>query len=186
RIRGTTSINNSQPLYVVDGMPVDNGGINYLDPNDIKSIQVLKDAASAAIYGTRAASGVILVTTKHGTPGDLQIHYSGYFGIQEPAKKLDLLNATQYATLRNESSIAAGNGVIFPDPQSLGEGTDWQSTIFNNSAAELSQNLSFSGGSENMTYFASLGYYDQQGIITPAISHLRKYSFRLNTTFHPT
>src|SRR5699024_555654 len=99
------------------------------DPNDIKSIQVLKDAASAAIYGTRAASGVILVTTKHGTAGNLQIHYSGYYGIQQPAQKLDLLNATQYATLRNESSIAAGNGILFQNPQSLGDGTDWQSTI---------------------------------------------------------
>jgi TonB-linked SusC/RagA family outer membrane protein len=186
RIRGTTSINNSDPLYVVDGMPVDNGGINYLDPNDIKSIQVLKDAASAAIYGTRAASGVVLVTTKHGRPGNVQIHYNGSYGIQQPAKKLDLLNATQYATLRNESSVAAGKGMIFSNPQSLGEGTDWQSTIFNNSAAEVKQNLNFSGGSDNMTYFASLGYYDQQGIVASPISHLKKYSFRLNTTFHPT
>jgi TonB-linked SusC/RagA family outer membrane protein len=185
RIRGTTSINNSQPLYVVDGMPVDNGGINYLDPNDIQSVQVLKDAASAAIYGTRAASGVILITTKHGTAGNLQIHYSGYVGIQQPAKKLNLLNATQYATLRNEASVAAGNGILFPDPQSLGQGTDWQRTIFNNSAKETNHNLSFSGGNKKMTYYASLGYFDQQGIVATPISHDRKYTVRLNTTFHP-
>jgi TonB-linked SusC/RagA family outer membrane protein len=185
RIRGTTSINNSQPLYVVDGMPVDNGGINYLNPNDIKSIQVLKDAASAAIYGTRGASGVILVTTKHGNQGNLQIHYNGYVGFQQPAKKLNLLNATQYATLINEASVEAGNGRVFANPQSLGQGTDWQDLIFNNQARETNQYLSFSGGNDHMTYLASLGYYDQQGIVSTPISHVRKYMIRLNTTFHP-
>ncbi|MDZ7682759.1 MAG: SusC/RagA family TonB-linked outer membrane protein [Fodinibius sp.] len=182
RIRGTTSINNSQPLYIVDGVPVDNGGIGYLNPSDIESIQVLKDAASAAIYGTRAASGVVLVTTKDGSQGDFEVNYSSYFGIQEPEQKLDLLNAREYATLRNESSVAAGNGIIFPNPQSYGEGTDWQETIFNNSAAVLNQNLSFSGGNENSSYFASVGYYDQEGIVATPISHNRKYSFRINST----
>jgi len=186
RVRGTTSINNSNPLYIVDGVPIDNGGISYLNPDDIESIQVLKDAASAAIYGTRAANGVVLVTTKSGSEGQIQVHYSTYGGIQEPAKKLDLLNATQYATLRNESSVAAGNGMIFPDPQKFGEGTDWQSKIFNNQAGILSQNLSFSGGSDKATYFASLGYYDQEGIVASPISHDKKMTFRLNTTLHAT
>lgn len=182
RIRGTTSINNSTPLYIVDGVPVDQGGMYYLNPSDIQSIQVLKDAASAAIYGTRAASGVVLITTKKGTAGKMQIHYSSYMGLQQPAKKLDLLNATQYATLRNESSIAAGNGIIFPNPQSLGKGTDWQNTIFNNHAAIVNQDLSFSGGSSKATYFASFGYFDQQGIVATPISHDKKFTVRLNTT----
>lgn len=186
RIRGTTSINNSEPLYIVDGVPVDNGGIGYLNPSDIKSIQVLKDAASAAIYGTRAASGVVLVTTKQGTQDDFQVSYSSYYGIQRPEQKLDLLNATQYAVLRNESSVAAGNGIVFANPQQYGEGTDWQETIFNNSAAVLSQNLSFSGGNERSNYFASLGYYDQQGIVATPISHNRKLSFRINSTIDVT
>ncbi|HKK45699.1 MAG TPA: TonB-dependent receptor [Balneolaceae bacterium] len=186
RVRGTTSINNSNPLYIVDGVPIDNGGISYLNPEDIESIQVLKDAASAAIYGTRAANGVVLVTTKSGSEGHIQVHYSTYGGIQEPAKKLDLLNATQYATLRNESSVAAGNGIIFNNPQQLGKGTDWQSKIFDNRAAILSQNLSFSGGSDKSTYFASLGYYDQEGIVASPISHDKKLTFRLNSTLQAT
>lgn len=186
RVRGTTSINNSNPLYIVDGVPIDNGGISYLNPDDIESIQVLKDAASAAIYGTRAANGVVLVTTKDGSQGNMQVHYSTYGGIQAPAKKLDLLNATQYATLRNESSVAAGNGIIFQNPQSYGKGTDWQEKVFDDQAAILSQNLSFSGGSDKATYYASLGYFDQEGIVASPISHDKKLSFRLNTTLHAT
>ncbi|MGH2645526.1 MAG: TonB-dependent receptor plug domain-containing protein, partial [Chitinophagaceae bacterium] len=145
RIRGTTSINNSDPLYIVDGVPVDVGGIGYLNPADIESIQILKDAASAAIYGTRAASGVVLITTKHGQKGAMQVNYSGYFGIQQPAKKLHLLDAQEYATLRNESSVAAGGPILFPDPRSLGKGTDWQDLIFNNSAKIQNHDLSISG-----------------------------------------
>src|SRR5512143_282406 len=103
RIRGITSINNSNPLYIVDGVPIDIGGIDYLNQYDIESIEVLKDAASAAIYGTRAAGGVILVTTKKGRAGTLRINYNGYYGVQSPEKKLDLLNAEQYATLMNEA-----------------------------------------------------------------------------------
>ena len=106
RIRGTTSINNSEPLYVVDGIPV-GGGIDYLNQADIESIEVLKDAASAAIYGARAAAGVILVTTKQGKEGKTAITYNAYWGQQAPSRKLALLNARQYATLMNESSVAA-------------------------------------------------------------------------------
>ncbi|HKI44575.1 MAG TPA: TonB-dependent receptor [Balneolales bacterium] len=184
RIRGTTSINNSDPLYIVDGVPVDVGGIGYLNPEDIASIEVLKDAASAAIYGTRAANGVVLVTTKSGSAGQMQIHYSTYLGIQQPAKKLSLLDATQYATLRNESSVAAGNGIIFANPQSLGKGTNWQKEIFNNHAAVMNQDLSISGGNSKATYYASLGYYDQQGIVASPISHDKRLTIRLNTTFN--
>ncbi len=182
RIRGTTSINNSDPLYIVDGVPVDVGGIDYLNQSDIKSIQVLKDAASAAIYGTRAASGVILITTKKGQAGKMRVHYSGYYGFQEPSHKLSLLNATEYATLRNESSLAAGNGIIFSDPKSLGKGTDWQSVLFNNSAKIQDHELSISGGSEKSTYYASFGYFDQEGIVATPISHYKRFSARLNAT----
>ncbi|HKJ46869.1 MAG TPA: TonB-dependent receptor [Balneolales bacterium] len=184
RIRGTTSINNSTPLYIIDGVPVDQGGINYLNPDDIESIQVLKDAASAAIYGTRAASGVVLITTKKGSAGQMQVRYNSYVGFQQPAKKLNLLDATQYATLRNEASVAAGNGVIFPNPQALGKGTDWQDAIFNNSAMILNQNLSLSGGSNKATYYASFGYFDQEGIVASPISHNKRFSIRLNTTLN--
>jgi TonB-linked SusC/RagA family outer membrane protein len=181
RVRGTTSINNSDPLYVVDGVPIDIGGIDYLNQSDIESIEVLKDAASAAIYGTKAASGVILITTKKGRSGKMRVAYNGYYGTQAPARKLSLLNATEYATLRNESSVAAGKGIIFPNPQALGEGTDWQHYIFNNSAKIQNHELSISGGSDKSTYYGSFGYYDQEGIVATDISHYTRFTIRFNS-----
>lgn len=182
RVRGVTTLNNNDPLWVVDGVVVDNGGIGYLNQSDIKSIEVLKDAASQAIYGARAAAGVILVTTKQGKKGDIRINYNGFYGTSSPARKLDLLNATEYATLRNESSIAAGNGVRFPDPQSLGEGTDWQETIFNNDARRQNHELSVSGGNDVSTFFMSFGYLGQEGIVASDISNYERYNIRLNST----
>ena len=189
RIRGTTTINNSNPLYVVDGVPIDNGGIDYLNSDDIESIEVLKDAASAAIYGTRAASGVIIVTTKKGKSasgqpgkGGMQISFNGYIGTQSPAKKLELLNATDYATLRNEASVNGGGPVIFENPSQYGTGTDWQSTIFNNSASVQNYELSLSGGNDRATYYTSMGYYTQEGVVATDISNYKRLNLRFNTT----
>ncbi|HTJ52514.1 MAG TPA: SusC/RagA family TonB-linked outer membrane protein, partial [Cyclobacteriaceae bacterium] len=182
RIRGTTSLNFSDPLYVVDGVPIDVGGIDYLNQNDIESIEVLKDAASAAIYGTRAANGVILITTKKGKAGSLQVNYSGYYGTQAPARKIQLLNATQYATLRNEASVADGKGIVFENPSSLGKGTDWQKLIFNNNAKIQNHDLSISGGSEKSTYYASFGYLNQEGIVATDISKYERLNVRFNSS----
>jgi TonB-linked SusC/RagA family outer membrane protein len=182
RVRGTTSINNSDPLYVVDGIPIDIGGIDYLNPNDIESIEVLKDAASAAIYGARAASGVILVTTKKGKAGKPMISYNGYYGTQAPAHKLDLLNATEYATLQNESLLAAGSPIKFANPAALGVGTDWQALIFNNSAKIQDHEISISGGNDHSTYYTSVGLFDQQGIVAPQISEYKRFNLRMNAT----
>ena len=181
RVRGTTSINaGSDPLYVIDGVPLDGGGLDYLNPGDIESIEVLKDAASQAIYGARAATGVILVTTKKGKSGQMRVSYEGYAGTQAPARKLHLLNATQYATLRNESSLAGNNGVVFANPASLGQGTDWQSQIFDNHASENSSQLSFSGGTDKSTFYTSLGYFDQNGIVADPISWYKRITARFN------
>jgi TonB-linked SusC/RagA family outer membrane protein len=189
KIRGTTTINNSNPLYVIDGLPIDVGGIDYLNSEDIESIEVLKDAASAAIYGTRAASGVILVTTKKGKSGSLKVgsgsmsvNFNAYFGTQAPAKKLDLLNATDYAKLRNEAAENAGLPAVFNDPSSFGEGTDWQKTIFNNSAKIQNYDLSISGGNDKSTYYASVGYFSQEGVIATDISNYKKLNLRFNAT----
>jgi TonB-dependent starch-binding outer membrane protein SusC len=179
-IRGITSINNSTPLYIVDGVPVDVGGIDFLNQSDIASIEVLKDAASAAIYGTRAAAGVILITTKKGKAGAMQVNYTGSLGTQAPSRKLSLLDAAQYAMLRNESSLAAGNGVIFSDPQALGKGTDWQSQIFNDHAGIQNHELSFSGGNDRSVYYTSFGYFDQQGTVTTPISYYKRYTIKMN------
>ncbi len=181
RVRGTTTINNSDPLYVIDGVPVDVGGIDFLNVSDIESIEVLKDAASAAIYGARAASGVILITTKRGQAGEMRVNYNSFFGTQAPARKLDLLNATEYAELRNESRRNAGMSILFPDPAALGEGTDWQSVIFNNNAAIQNHELSISGGNERSTFFTSFGYIDQEGIVATDISRYTRLNLRFNS-----
>lgn len=112
RIRGIGTINESDPLYIVDGMPIE-GGIDYLNPSDIESIEVLKDAASGAIYGTRAANGVILVTTKGGEKGKVRVNYNFSYGFQNPWKHRDVLNATEYAIMMNEGLINAGQAPIY-------------------------------------------------------------------------
>ncbi len=186
RIRGTTTIGDSNPLYVVDGVPVE-GGIDYLNQNDIESIEVLKDAASAAIYGARAANGVIIVTTKQGRAGTMEVNYSGYYGAQNPWRKLTLLNASEYATLMNEASVAGGEGILYPNPQSLGKGTDWQKAIFNENAPIQNHELSFSSGNDRSTYYASFGYFDQEGIVgNRDDSRYQRFSVRLNANHNVT
>lgn len=182
RVRGITTFNNNNPLWVVDGVVVDAGGIGYLNQSDIESIEVLKDAASSAIYGTRAAGGVILVTTKKGRAGKAIVSYNGFYGVSAPAKMLNLLNATQYAVLRNESSVAAGKNIVFPDVSSLGLGTDWQKAIFNNSARRYLHEISLSGGNDRSTFYLSGGIQDQEGIVATDISNYNKINIRLNST----
>ncbi|UEG51630.1 TonB-dependent receptor [Mucilaginibacter daejeonensis] len=186
RLRGFTSFGNgkNEPLWVIDGVVIDNGGIGYLNQDDIESIEVLKDAASAAIYGTRAAAGVILVTTKKGKAGTLNINYSGYYGTQSPAKKLDLLNATQYATLRNQALIAAGKAPAFANPNSLGVGTNWQDLIFSSAPKQIHE-FSVSGGSEKATFFTSFSYNDIRGIVAKDISKWNRANIRINSTYRP-
>ncbi|MFI5186011.1 MAG: SusC/RagA family TonB-linked outer membrane protein [Chitinophagales bacterium] len=182
RIRGITSINNSNPLYIVDGVPIDIGGIDYLNQYDIESIEVLKDAASAAIYGTRAAGGVILITTKKGRSGALHVGYNGYYGVQSPERKLNLLNAEQYATLRNEASLNAGGDIIFADPASLGKGTNWQDLLFNNSAQIQDHEVNISGGNDRSTFYSSFGFFNQEGIVSSSISNYKRLTIRLNSS----
>ena len=183
RVRGSGSFGGdagkSDPLYVVDGVII-NGGIDYLSANDIESIEVLKDA-SAAIYGTRGANGVVLVTTKAGTEG-IQLNYSTYYGLQRPARKLALANATEYAILSNETSVAAGGPILFDDPQSLGEGTDWQDAVFRNDAPILNHELSLAMGSKKSKYFASIGYFSHDGIVSQDKSKYQRITARLNST----
>jgi TonB-linked SusC/RagA family outer membrane protein len=182
-IRGVTTFGGgNNPLWVVDGIVVDAGGIGYLNQSDIESIEVLKDATSAAIYGTRAATGVIMVTTKKGKAGQLSVSYNGFYGISSTAKMLNLLNATQYATLLNERSVAGGGSVLFNNVGSYGLGTDWQKAIFNNEARRYSHEISLSGGNEKSTFYLSFGTQDQQGIVATEISNFAKQNIRLNST----
>lgn len=180
RIRGTTTINNSDPLYVVDGVSI-YGGIEYLNQGDIESIEVLKDAASASIYGARAANGVILVTTKKGREGVREVQYNGYMGVQSPWRKLNLLNATEYGILMNESAAAANMAPIFADPRALGEGTDWQAAVFNYNAPMMNHEFSLNMGNARSSYFASFALNDQMGIVSEAQSRFQRFNARFNT-----
>lgn len=186
RVRGITTLGNNEPLWVVDGVVVDAGGIGFLNQSDIASVEVLKDAASQAIYGARAATGVILITTKKGKSGKLSVNYNGYTGVSSAARTLDLLNGTQYATLLNEKSVNGGGNILFSNPEFFGEGTDWQSVIFNNSAWRISHELSLSGGNDVSKYYASFGYNDQEGIVLSDISNYTRKNIRLNSTHNVT
>ncbi|WP_374462200.1 SusC/RagA family TonB-linked outer membrane protein [Chryseobacterium taeanense] len=180
RVRGVTSYSsNNDPLWVVDGIVVD--GIGWLSQSDIESIEVLKDGASSAIYGVSAARGVILVTTKKGKKGKLSLSYNGFFGVSNAARKLDLLNATEYATVINEGFANDGQAVRFQNPASFGKGTDWQDEIFGTGARQ-NHEISVQGGNEKSTYFASFGYYDQTGIVMSDISYYKRLTGRLNST----
>src|SRR5690606_15854009 len=114
--------------------------------------------------------------------GKLTVNYNGYTGISAPAKKLDLLNARQYATLINEANVNGGGSNIFPQPQSLGVGTDWQDVIFNNNAQRTGQEISLSGGNDVSTFYASFGFLEQEGIVLSDISKYKRNSIRLNST----
>lgn len=181
RVRGITSFGagSNDPLWVVDGIVVDN--IEWLNQADIEGMEILKDGASAAIYGVSAAKGVILITTKKGAKGRLNLNYNGFFGVGTAARKLDLLNASQYANIMNEASVNDGGSAIFANPGSLGAGTDWQDVIFN-SAQRQSHEFSISGGSDKSTFFTSFGYYDQEGIVMRDISNYKRINARFNST----
>lgn len=184
RIRGIGTINDSNPLYIVDGMPIE-GGIDYLNPSDIQSIEVLKDVASGAIYGTRAANGVILVTTKGGEKGKMRVNYNFSYGWQNPWKHRDVLNATEYAVMMNEGLVNAGQAPIYNDPYSYGKGTDWQDEVFNDNAGVTSHEVNLSGASDRVNYYLSLGYFHQDGIVggNYGRSNYRRLTMRSNTTY---
>lgn len=188
RVRGVTSFNSNDPLWVIDGIIVDNSGMNFLNQADIESIEVLKDAASQAIYGARAAAGVILVTTKKGKSGKLSVNYNAFTGFSSPARKLDLLNAQQYATLQNEAYANGFNGnpsdfqLPFANANSYGKGTDWQDIIFSKGAKRTQHEFSLSGGNDKSTFYMSVGLTDQDGIVMPQISNYMRKNIRINST----
>ena len=161
-------------IYIIDGMPTDQNGMESINPYDIESIEVLKDAASGAIYGARAANGVILVTTKKGKLGKASINYNFSYGWQSAWKKRDVTGATDYAILQNERSVQTGSAPLYADPYNLidangdpikGFGTNWQDLLFNDNAPIQQHDLSISGASEKVNYYLSLGYFTQEGIV---------------------
>ncbi len=189
RVRGVGSVSlNPNPLYVIDGVPA--GGLNNIDPKDIESLEVLKDASAAAIYGSRAANGVILITTKKGTPGKMQIELNSYVGTQSAWRTLDLLNSDQYIQYGTALVTASGQAVpgrfsnlntpIYDGAtQTFAQtDTDWQDVMFRNAPITDNQ-LSISGGNATSRFYTSVGYFDQQGILPN--TEYKRYSFRINS-----
>lgn len=183
RVRGAGSINSSNAvLVVVDGLPgVDPASISQ---DDIASIQVLKDASAAAIYGSRAANGVVLITTKRGVSGQMNITYDGYVGMQQLAKKMRVLTAPEYMQVLNEMSAAQGQPEPFSQryKDSIGQGTDWQDEIFQTAIAQSHQ-VSFNGGAKNNKYYVGLNYLNQEGILKN--TDYERYNARVNYELAP-
>jgi TonB-linked SusC/RagA family outer membrane protein len=178
RIRGLSTFGDNDPLILVDGIVYDSEGLNALNPSDIKSINVLKDA-TAGIYGVRAANGVIIVETKKGSLNSKpQIEYNAFYGVQQTSRKLDLLNATEYAVIKNEMFGLSGQPMPFNNTN-LGEGTSWQDSVFQ-SAPMQSHNLSINGGTLNTRYSIGMGYLSQDGIVGGPKANFSRYNARLN------
>ena len=184
-IRGTNSLNGNEPLYVIDGIAVEgqtNGNtsaLSSINPSDIVSLEVLKDASATAIYGSRASNGVVLITTKRGSVGKTKISYEGYYASQRIPKFLDSMNLREYAKLYNERADILGWGKReeFADPSVLGDGTNWQKEIFQN-AGMHSHQLSVSGGNDATQFLISGGYIDQDGIAVG--SAFERFTARIN------
>lgn len=170
RVRGTGSNGKSDPLYIVDGMKT--SSINDLNPNDISSMEILKDAASAAIYGTEGANGVVLITTKSGQKGEAKVNYDFAYGIQNLATNMELMNAAEYKQFMKEAGLTVNS--------SEGYDTDWLSEI-SESAPMQRHNLSVSGGGEKTTYMVAGSYLKQDGAIGGSNAAYERYTFRVNT-----
>lgn len=196
RVRGTSSLQGgNEPLYVIDGFPVYSGGgfgntggrarmsgLSTINPSDIESIEILKDASATAIYGARAANGVVLITTKSGKQGRDQISFEANYGVQSLVKKIDVMNALQYAELVNEAYTNDGLEPIYDENEMAAirqnpKGTDWQDEVFR-SAPTQNYQLTFSGGDDKMIYSISANYFNQEGIIRN--SDFQRYSGRIN------
>lgn len=178
RIRGLSTFGDNDPLILVDGVVYDSEGLNSLNPNDIESVNVLKDA-TAGIYGVRAANGVILIETKKGRANSTpSIEFSSYFGVQQAAKKLSLLNANEYAVLKNEMFANGGDALPFNNVN-LGEGTDWQDAVFQNANIQ-NYNVTISGGSEKTTYSIGGSYFSQDGIVGGDKANFTRMNARVN------
>ena len=195
RVRGIGTINNSNPLYIIDGMPTDQYGMESVNPNDIESIEVLKDAASGAIYGARAANGVILVTTKKGRMGKASVNYDFSYGWQSAWRKRDVTGASDYAILQNERRMQNGLSPLYQDPYNLvdangdkivGFGTNWQDLLFNDNAPIMQHDVSVSGATEKVNYYLSLGYFTQDGIVggNYGQSNYDRLTIRANNMFN--
>ena len=164
-IRGIPSLGGNDPTVIVDGIQQTTDDLNSINPADIESINVLKDAATAAIYGVKGGNGVIVITTKSGRKNQKpDFNFSSTYGVQQVINTIPVLNATEYAGMLNEGSVASGGNLIFSDLSKVGVGTDWQKQVFKDAPIQT-YNISAKGGSDKMSYFLGGGYLVQGGII---------------------
>lgn len=184
-IRGINSLNGNEPLYVIDGVAIsgqtgnNTSVLSSINPSDIVSMEILKDASATAIYGSRASNGVVLITTRQGEAGKTRLSYEGYVGVQQLPNRLDVLNLREYAEYQNLRSEVLGWGAReeFKDPSLLGEGTNWQKEIFR-SALMHNHQINITGGNENAKFSLTGGYLDQDGIAIG--SSFERFSVRMN------
>jgi len=187
RIRGVNSISGGRsPLIVLDGVPIETGGfsgvantnmLSDINPADIESVEVLKDGSATAIFGSRAANGVLIITTKKGRSGRSNVTYSSIFGYSTPAKRFDLLNAQEFVTISNEKFAAASiPNQAFMNSENTN--TDWQNYIFRTNAFSQTHNLSVDGGNDRSNYYFSVNYTDQEGLVIT--NKVRRYALRAN------
>jgi len=182
RIRGIGTNGDASPIYIVDGFQV--GGIDYLNPADIQSMDVLKDAASAAIYGARGGNGVVLITTKSGVKdGQMHVSYDGYTGIQNAWRQMRLLDARQYAIMMNEGAANGGSSIPFPDISKYpsGTGTDWQKALFQTNAPINNHQVAVTGGTAKNSFAGNFSIFDQEGLVGGDKSKFKRYTFRANS-----
>ena len=176
-IRGGNSISASnEPLYVIDGF-IGAGDLNLIDPNDIESVEILKDAAATSIYGARGANGVVIVTTKRGTEGRNNVTVNTYIGVQHIAKRLEMMNAREYAEMLNQQDVSVNQEPSIENPSIYGKGTDWQDEILRMALMQNYQ-IAASGGNKDSRYYLSISMFDQEGVIKN--SGIRRYQTRLN------
>ncbi len=176
RIRGVGTIGNNDPLYVIDGIPT-KGALNIISPSDIESISILKDASSAAIYGSRSANGVVVITTKKGAAGKQTVSYNGYYGVQQHGKLTPMVNTAEYINIYNEAAIADDRDVITPEIAATFADVDHMESIFRIAPVQSHQ-LSISDGNKKSQYLISGDYFNQDGIILN--SFFKRYSFKAN------
>jgi TonB-linked SusC/RagA family outer membrane protein len=176
RLRGVTTFNNNNPIAVIDGVITDIASVSMLNSNDIESIEVLKDASAIAIYGSRGAAGVIIVTTKKGVAGKPRVQASIEHTLESVANKIDVMNGREFATYLNQIEPGTYNNL-----DALPE-VDWQDMIFSNNAPMTNANLSLSGAQESINYYFGLGYLNQQGVLPK--SNLERLTAKLNTLYH--
>ena len=179
KVRGLGSINNCDPLVVIDGVPTDLG-LNAINTEDIERIDVLKDASATAIYGSRGANGVVMVTTKRGKSGDGKISVNANFSLQTPTNVPQMLNAAQYAQLSNEMMANSGRNVNpdWADPATLGAGTNWLGELLGTGKLQK-YNVSYSGGNDKTNYYVSGGFLDQTGVVRNV--GYRRFTFQSNS-----